>query len=164
MARETSRSWHFCHFVLSHHLFFFFFSYKQYIKKTPKSLILTPNCWKIVVKFSRPERGVRGDLLSFPTSLFSLLFLHPSLNSSTPSIWDNISPPQWEGFARVQLNESMSEEGGYFTECHFFFPSLGIFPRSPSDFSHQRASRTPALILDQRAVASRWPQTLGEKT
>lgn len=89
----------------------------------------------------------------------------PSILPSTcplPPSGDNFCPPKWEGFEGVQLNGSMSEQGGYFTECDFSFsPSaVGIFPRSPFAFSHQRDSWTSVQILDQRAAASRWPQII----
>lgn len=72
----------------------------------------------------------------------------PSLCALTSS-GDNICPPWWEGFERLQLNESISKAGGHFRECHFSLPPfVGILPRSPSAFSHQQDSWTPMQILD----------------
>ncbi len=55
----------------------------------------------------------------------------------------------------AQLNESMSEEGGYFRECHFFFPSHWHFSQiSLCCLTPARQLHT-LRILDQGAVASR---------
>lgn len=129
MVRETSRSQHFCHIVPSH-IFTINRPKKPELAWDTNSKLLDICCHILSCK-SR----VQADLLSFSTSLFCLLLgvsLHPSLNSSSPSIGDNISPPKWEWFEGIQLNESMSEVGGYFRECHFFFfQLLASFPGLP---------------------------------
>lgn len=117
---ETRRSQHFWHIVPSHIM-------------TTSSQDAHPKLLNICRHILSPERGVRVKLLSFDIligSAFLYIFLHPYLYSSSPSIGDNISPPQWEWFEGIQLNESMIEEGGYFRECHFFQP-LASFPGFP---------------------------------
>lgn len=102
------------------------------------------NCRTFVATFS----------LSSSTSLFCL---HPSLKES-PSIRENVIPPKWEWFERSQLNESMSEVGEYFTECHFCLSAVGICPTSPFAFSHQQESWT-SIIRRENISASvhKWP-------
>lgn len=155
MARETSRSRHFCHIVPSHHIIAINRS-----KKPKRASDSNSKLMDICCQVLSPQRGVPGGSLSFSISLFCLLSrrLPLSFRQFVLSLHRGIISAllSGRGFEGVQLNESMSEEGGYFRECHFPpTPAVGIFPRSPFALSHQQDSRTPMQILDQLAVASR---------
>lgn len=110
---------------------------------------MTPGCPQVL----SAESGVPGDLLSF--DIFILPdFVRMSLKSSSLSIRDNISPPWWEEHEGLQLSESMSEEGGYFRECHIFFHLLAWFPglplashisRTVEDYDRSRTSMSAPL-------------------
>lgn len=62
------------------------------------------------------------DIFILPA--FLRISFYPAIDLSPFSIsGDHICPPEWEGFEGLQLNESMSKEGGYFRECDLFPPS-----------------------------------------
>lgn len=89
MARETSRSWHFCHIVSSYHVLFV----QSAEQKRPKWLwTKTLSCCVLFVKSSYQKVESSNSRCLF-WHLFSARF-SPRL----PSSGNNISPTEWEEF------------------------------------------------------------------